>query len=145
MGADLAQLVELLVSFDWRDEWLQEASRLWPGAFTLVLPASSPCPITEALHPGGSSLGLRVPACPMSQALLRLTGPLATTSVNRSGQAAATNAGLAGACFPHVPLLGPLPWPEGSGVASTVMAWTSKGKWDLLRRGVGMRSEAESA
>jgi L-threonylcarbamoyladenylate synthase len=144
MGADLAQLVDHLVGFDWREEWLQEATRRWPGAYTLVLPASFPCPITEALHPGGSSLGLRVPACPMTQALLRLTGPLATTSANRSGQAAATTAGLAGACFPHVPLLGPLPWPVGSGVASTVMAWRSPGQWDVLRRGAGMGPEVVS-
>jgi L-threonylcarbamoyladenylate synthase len=144
MGADLDQLVDHLVGFDWREEWLQEATRRWPGAYTLVLPASFPCPITEALHPGGSSLGLRVPACPMTQALLRLTGPLATTSANRSGQAAATTAGLAGACFPHVPLLGPLPWPVGSGVASTVMAWRSQGQWDVLRRGAGMGPEVVS-
>jgi tRNA A37 threonylcarbamoyladenosine synthetase subunit TsaC/SUA5/YrdC len=44
MGADLAQLVEHLVGFDWREEWLQEAGRRWPGPFTLVLPAPTPSP-----------------------------------------------------------------------------------------------------
>ena len=38
------------------------AERFWPGALTLVLPARGP--IVDLLNPGGSSLGIRIPACP---------------------------------------------------------------------------------
>lgn len=132
MGADLTQLVEVL-GHPWQDEWTWEASRCWPGPTTLVLPVGGP--ITEALHPGGSSLGLRVPDCAMAIDLLRITGPLATTSVNRSGQPPATTAEAAAEMMPSLPLLGPLPWPKGAGRASMVKAWRGDGHWDVLRGG----------
>lgn len=133
MGADLAQLQQR-VAIAWQPQWLQLAATHWPGALTLVLPAGGP--LVEQLNPGGSSLGLRVPACPLAQALLRLSGPLATTSANRSGQSAATTAAEAAACFAaqQVPMLGPDPWPTPAGVASTVVAW-EPGGWRVLRQG----------
>jgi L-threonylcarbamoyladenylate synthase len=134
MGADLAQLVEVL-STRWHPAWLEQAERCWPGPVTLVLPVEGR--ITQALHPGGTTLGLRVPDCPMALELLRSSGPLATTSANRSGEPAALDAQQAHDRFPQLPLLGPLPWPQGSGVASTVMAWTTSGEWNQLRRGGG--------
>jgi L-threonylcarbamoyladenylate synthase len=139
MGADLAQLVEGL-GLSWRAEWTAEAERCWPGPTTLVLPLAGP--ITEALHPGGTSLGLRVPACSMAIELLHLTGPLATTSVNRSGHPPATTAGAAAEMMPSLSLLGPLPWPDGSGRPSTVMAWCDDGHWEVLRPGGGPLPEA---
>ncbi len=135
MGADLEQLRGCL-PLEWRAEWLELARWGWPGALTLVLPAQGPW--VEALHPGGGSLGLRVPDCDAARALLRRSGPLATTSANRSGQPPATTAGEAAALFPELPLLGPLPWPEPSGQASTVVAWEESGGWRLLRAGAVM-------
>lgn len=136
MGADLDQLVADL-GLPWQDHWLQQARSSWPGAVTLVLPIQGA--ITEALHPGGASLGLRVPACALAQELLRASGPLATTSANRSGEPAAADAAEAAAIFPDCPLLGPLPWPSGSGVASTVLAWEPQAAgapgWRVLRAG----------
>lgn len=136
MGADLDQLLAVL-GVSWQAPWLEQAQRHWPGAVTLVLPIAGP--FTELLHPGGHTLGLRVPDCPMLQALLRLSGPLATSSANRSGQPAALNAREAAAQFPDLPLLGPLPWPPGSGEASAVWRWqdpgSSKGHWTVLRPG----------
>jgi L-threonylcarbamoyladenylate synthase len=129
MGADLEQLLQALGA-PWRSEWLEEAQRVWPGAVTLVLPMAGP--LCEALHPGGASLGVRVPACPMTQALLRRAGPLATTSVNRSGDAPALNAEQASRLFPALSLLGPVPWPAGSGCPSEVRAWGQDG-WRVLR------------
>lgn len=89
MAADLEQLLAWLGE-SWPAQapnvWLEQARRCWPGAFTLVLPIGGPC--TEALHPGGASLGLRIPACEPARELLRLSGPLATTSANRSGDEA---------------------------------------------------------
>jgi len=129
MAADAQQLQDVL-GLPWRAEWLQLAEAVWPGAVTLVLPASGSW--AEALHPGGGSLGLRIPACAAARELLRLSGPLATTSINRSGEPAASNAAEAQAIFPQLPLLGPLPWPAGAGIASRVLAWR-EGSWQLLR------------
>ena len=133
MGADLVQLQQR-VAIAWQPEWLQLAAAHWPGALTLVLPAAGT--LVDQLNPGGGSLGLRVPACPMAQALLRLSGPLATTSANRSGEPAATTAAEAAAYFgaQQVPMLGHEPWPAPAGVASTVVAWGPEG-WRVLRQG----------
>jgi L-threonylcarbamoyladenylate synthase len=136
MGADLAQLQALLAT-DWQETWLQAACRHWPGAVTLVLPIAGP--LTERLHPGGTTLGLRVPACPLMQELLRLSGPLATSSANRSGQPSALDATQAAAQFPELPLLAPLPWPVASGQASSVWRWQGDRQpadpWQVLRAG----------
>ena len=116
-----------------RSEWLELAAWAWPGAVTLVLPASGA--VAEALNPGGSSLGLRLPASAEAQALLKLSGPLATTSANISGFPAACTDQEAAEQFPGVPLLAPLPWPISAGLASTVVAWRSGGGWQVLRAG----------
>jgi L-threonylcarbamoyladenylate synthase len=129
MGAGLAQLQQAL-SIDWLPEWQQEAEAVWPGPVTLVLPLSGS--LQQALNPSGATLGLRVPDCRMAQEVLMHSGPLATTSVNRSGQPPALHALEASRCFPDLPLLGPLPWPEGSGQPSEVRGWTSFG-WQVLR------------
>jgi L-threonylcarbamoyladenylate synthase len=138
MGAHLDQLVAVL-GVPWQEEWLVQARRCWPGAVTLVLPIKGV--MTEALHPGGTTLGLRVPACPMAQDLLLRSGPLATTSANRSGEPPAITSDEASARFPTTPLLEPLPWPEASGQASTVIAWQPGGGWAVLRVGAGIHPE----
>jgi len=137
MGTDLPQL-ERALGVHWLEAWREQARRCWPGAFTLVLPITGV--LTDQLNPGGSSLGLRVPACAMARALLQQSGPLATTSANRSGQPPATTAAEAARQFPELSLLQPLPWPEGSGQASTVLAWQAGEKgsspsWLVLRAG----------
>jgi L-threonylcarbamoyladenylate synthase len=133
MGADLTQLRDALACA-WQDPWLALAERGWPGPLTLVLPVEGA--ITAALHPGGASLGLRVPACEQARALLRLSGPLATTSINRSGEPAARTAAEAHGLFPELPVLAPVPWPMGSGRASTVLTWEGAvGRWRQLRAG----------
>jgi L-threonylcarbamoyladenylate synthase len=136
MGADLPQLIAVL-GVAWQEAWLEQARRSWPGAVTLVLPVTGA--LTDHLHPGGTSLGLRVPACEPARELLRLSGPLATTSANRSGQPPATTAAEAACQFPGLALLEPLPWPPGSGQASTVLAWRGEERcddpWAVLRSG----------
>lgn len=129
MGADLPQLQRVL-GVAWLPEWRQEAEVVWPGAVTLVFPLAGP--LQQALNPGGATLGLRVPACPMALELLHHAGPLATTSVNRSGQSPALSDREASQLFPDLPLLGPLPWPPGSGIPSEVRGWTQNG-WQVLR------------
>jgi L-threonylcarbamoyladenylate synthase len=57
----------------------------WPGPLSLVLPALSRTPAN--LQSDRGEIAVRVPADPLSQALLRLTRrPLATTSANRAGE-----------------------------------------------------------
>ena len=136
MAAHLEQLSEALGQ-PWQPEWLEVAQAVWPGAVTLVLPASSPW--AEVLHPGGGSLGLRIPASDQARELLRCSGPLATTSANRSGEPAATTAAEAAALFPSVPQLAPVPWPAAGGTASTVLAWRPEG-WRVVRAGASLPS-----
>jgi L-threonylcarbamoyladenylate synthase len=120
MGADLAQL-DAVLGMPWRAEWLEMAAQGWPGPLTLVLPASGS--LVEQLHPGGTNLGLRIPASAPARELLRCSGVLATTSANPSGVPPARDTEEASRFFPDLPLLAPTPWPAGSGQASTVLAW----------------------
>jgi L-threonylcarbamoyladenylate synthase len=112
--------------------WEQLADQGWPGGLTLVMPASGL--VSEALNPGGKSLGLRIPNSPRALELLKTTGPLATTSVNRSGEPACLNPQQIAKQFPDLALLAPLPWPPASGMASTVVAWKGA-DWYLVREG----------
>lgn len=120
MGADAEALFAAL-ELSIAPEWRAMAERCWPGAVTLVLPARGP--LAQALHSEGSSLGLRIPACPLALELLRRSGPLATTSANRSSEPPCRTAAEAATQFPALALLGPVPWPGGSGQPSTVLAW----------------------
>ena len=70
------------------------ARRCWPGPVTLVvdnehregLVAQLPAEVRKVVAPNGT-IGLRVPANEMSQAVLRmLTGPIVLSSANRSGE-----------------------------------------------------------
>jgi L-threonylcarbamoyladenylate synthase len=134
-------------------EWRQVAARYWPGALTLVLPASDRLP--PAMNPENTgTLGIRVPDHPLARYLLERTGPLATTSVNRSGQPPLTTMAEINAQFPEIFTLsnvavdelyrdlseGTAPsadQPQGSGRPSTVIAWTGQG-WKVLRQGTVM-------
>jgi L-threonylcarbamoyladenylate synthase len=84
--------------------WQRVAQQYWPGALTLVLPASSRLPTAvNPLEPIPTTIGLRIPAWNPALALLQQTGPLATTSVNFSGQPPLTalsdiSAGVYSAC-----------------------------------------------
>jgi tRNA threonylcarbamoyl adenosine modification protein (Sua5/YciO/YrdC/YwlC family) len=72
-----------IAAFDERAEAL--VLRFWSGPLTIVLPR------TDRSRPwalGGDpeTIGVRVPKHPLALALLALTGPLATSSANRSGE-----------------------------------------------------------
>ena len=120
------------------DEWQvfqQVASSYWPGALTLVLPASALVP--RAMHPAElTTIGLRVPNCAIAQRILSQTGPLATTSANLSGQMPIHALAEIAAQFPDVLTLlsSELPVESVTGVPSTVAKWTGCG-WEILRQG----------
>lgn len=68
------------------------AERHWPGALTLVVCASGR--VGEEYRARTGTIALRVPDSPLCRELVRRVGPLAQTSANTHGQAAATS-GLA--------------------------------------------------
>jgi L-threonylcarbamoyladenylate synthase len=77
-------------------EWPVDADNLakafWPGALTLVLPRAEKIP--DNVTAGGATVGVRWPAHPLIQAVIRECGfPLAAPSANLSGQISPTNAG----------------------------------------------------
>ena len=132
MGADVeAMLLHALP--ECRDDARVLAKRYWPGALTLVLPADGKA--CSALNPGGHTLGMRIPDCSPTRSLLERSGPLATSSANPSGEPVAMTPTAAAVYFPDLPQLGPQPWPQPSGLASTVIAWSGLGRWRLLRQG----------
>src|SRR5437588_1767885 len=55
----------------------------WPGALTIVLPRRSDVP--DAVAPLAPTVALRVPAHEPLRRVLARTGPLATSSANRTG------------------------------------------------------------
>lgn len=107
----------------------------WPGPLTLVVPLKSGSPIASIVTAGLGTIGLRVPAHPAMQALLRVTGkPLAAPSANASGTISPTRAD-------HVKrtLGGRIPLildggPSERGLESTIVAATG-GELRLLRPG----------
>ncbi len=59
----------------------QLIARFWPGALTLVLPKQPRIPIEVSAT---DTVAVRMPDLDLTRALMRLTGPLAVTSANRS-------------------------------------------------------------
>ncbi|MBW4578431.1 MAG: L-threonylcarbamoyladenylate synthase [Tildeniella nuda ZEHNDER 1965/U140] len=123
-----------------RQIWQQVVDRHLPGALTLVLPASDRVPPT--MNPKQpSTIGVRVPNHPIAIAILAQTGPLATTSANRSGQPALQTMAEIAIAFPQVFTLLPSEVSaltadtlSPSGVPSTVIRWTGN-SWEVLRQG----------
>lgn len=112
--------------------WQQVAKTYWPGSLTLVLPASALAP--KAMNPvDPSTLGIRVPNCELARQILAATGPMATTSANRSGEPPLTTMAEIAAAFPEVAILEDQNQ-VGSGLPSTVAKWTGEG-WQILRQG----------
>jgi L-threonylcarbamoyladenylate synthase len=69
----------------------QLAAAFWPGPLTMLLPKSAAVP--EAVTAGRPLVGVRVPAHPAAQALLRAVGlPIAAPSANRFGHTSPTTA-----------------------------------------------------
>ena len=59
------------------------ARDFWPGPLTLVVPKHPDLPAAVSALP---TVGVRFPDHPVARGLLELTGPLAVTSANRSGE-----------------------------------------------------------
>lgn len=108
------------------------AERHWPGALTLVLPKLASVPVWVG-HAERKTVGLRCPDHPAALELLEVTGPLAVTSANISGQEAALDDGEARALFGDqvaVYIEGETP----GGTGSTIIDLTQPAEW-VLREG----------
>ena len=132
MGSEHTQLIDY-VHESAKEDYENIASKYWPGALTMVIPASENQ--TSSLTSSDLTLGLRIPNSDMAQSLIRETGPLLTSSANVSGfKGSITVEGIA-SDFPSVKILGPIPWGKRSGKASTIIFWKRNGHWRLIREG----------
>lgn len=69
------------------------AAKFWPGPLTLVVERTADSPLSRALNPTGTTIGLRVPARAATLALIKAADrPLTAPSANRSGEAPALSA-----------------------------------------------------
>ncbi|HEY9647964.1 MAG TPA: L-threonylcarbamoyladenylate synthase [Chroococcidiopsis sp.] len=151
MGGDIEDLWAYVTgNADERAIWQAVMAQHFPGALTLVLPASDRLP--PAMNPTDpTTIGIRVPNRAIARQILRQTGPLATTSINRSGEPPLQTIAEINAQFPQVLTLsetelyslesGLLSDPsatqaatQAAGVPSTVAKWTGSG-WKILRQG----------
>ena len=117
------------------DEALELAGRHWPGPLTLVVPLREEAGIASIVTAGLATIGLRVPAHPAMQALLRVIGrPLAAPSANASGSISPTRAEhVLKSLGERIPLIVD-GGPTGRGLESTIVAATG-GPLRLLRPG----------
>ena len=132
MGSEYKHLIDY-VHESAKEDYENLASKYWPGALTIVIPASAKQ--TAHLTSNDLTIGLRIPNSNIAQSLLRETGPLLTSSANISGlEGSITVEGIA-LDFPSVNILGPIPWEKSSGKASTIISWKKSGDWSLIREG----------
>jgi len=102
----------------------QAAERHWPGALTLVVRRVPGLPDWVG-NPSRDSVGIRVPDHPAALSLLAVAGPLAVTSANRSGTAAAADDAGARAIFAGG-VAAYLPGAGAGGAPSTVVDFTGR-------------------
>lgn len=115
--------------------WKAVAARHWPGALTLVLPKAHVLTAINSANP--TTLGIRVPNWPLALEILQQTGPLVTTSLNRSGQPPLENLSEIIQEFPSLVTPSADLWhlpPGKDRVPSTVAQWRDEG-WLVLRQG----------
>ncbi|HKX24475.1 MAG TPA: L-threonylcarbamoyladenylate synthase [Candidatus Saccharimonadales bacterium] len=89
-GTVIAASAEQLLSLNLSSRDIMAAAPLWPSALSIILkPEADTLP---HLHQGLGDFPVRIPADDRLNALLLLTGPLATSSANTAGQAPANTA-----------------------------------------------------
>ena len=132
MGSEHKQLIDY-VHESAKEDYENIATKYWPGALTMVIPASEKQ--TKILTSNDLTLGLRIPNSNMAQSLMKETGPLLTSSANISGFKGSTTVEGVALDFPSLKILGPIPWGKSSGKASTIIFWKKSGNWIIIREG----------
>jgi L-threonylcarbamoyladenylate synthase len=138
--ADLAMAEELAVFSPLAHSL---AAAFWPGPLTLVLPKRKGARLADIVTAGLDTVGIRLPAHPLAQALIRAAGvPLAGPSANRSGKLSPTTAAQVNKSFQGlVPVLDG--GPSTAGVESTILAVVGDAVRQL-RAGALPREEIEA-
>ena len=132
MGSEHKNLINY-VHESAKEDFENMATKYWPGALTIVIPASEKQ--TVNITSKDLTIGLRIPNSYMAQSLLRETGPLLTSSANISGFKGSIAVEGIDLDFPSLKILGPIPWGKRSGKASTIIFWKKSGDWRLIREG----------
>lgn len=135
MAANWQELLPFVdIKNEYLENWQQVAQKYFPGALTLVLPASNRgC----MLNQGFKTLGVRIPDSKIAIAILQQTGAILTTSANKSNQPPLRKMSEIAENFPNVLTLGDaisIDEQLGSGLPSTVIEWTADG-WLVRRQG----------
>ena len=139
MAASLEEVWEYVVGTESEKEaWRAIADTYWPGALTLILPASDK--VSDAIHPNNpGTVGVRVPDLEIAREILAHTGVMATTSANLSGQPPIEFTTAIAQTFSELAVLDCQEQEKfgkiGSGSPSTVMQWQVNGEWTVLRQG----------
>ncbi len=108
------------------------AQAFWPGALTCILPANT-SKVPASARANLPTAGFRIPAHPLTRALLQETGPLVMPSANLSGRPSATCALHVEDDFGHdFPLLDGGNCPNG--VESTILLYQAP-EWVIVRLG----------
>ena len=132
MGSEHKQLIDY-VNESAKKDYENIASKYWPGALTMVVPASEKK--TTIITSSDHTLGLRIPNSHVAQSLMSETGPLLTSSANISGLKGSIGVEGVAQDFPSLKILGPIPWGKSSGKASTIIFWKKSGYWSVIREG----------
>ncbi len=132
MGAETCQVEEYVHKSALQD-YKSISSQYWPGALTMIIPISNKK--KSIVTSSNLTIGIRVPNSLMAKSLIKETGPLLTSSANLSGVNPKKTAEEVSLNMPGIDILGPVPWDECSGEASTIIFWVKKGKWKLIRKG----------
>jgi L-threonylcarbamoyladenylate synthase len=80
LASSIDQLTELGIEAE--IDLLRRLNAIWPAPLTAILPLRTPIPASR----GASTLAVRIPALDWLRDLVSRTGPLVSTSANRSGE-----------------------------------------------------------
>ncbi len=132
----VASLAAALPFLKLNESMIKASKQLWPGPYTLVLPARSTVPVEVTA--GTGTLAVRVPGNDRLRALLATIGrPLVSTSANKSGAPPAQSLAEAAALLgDEVDLVAELSM-KGGGLHSTLLDLT---QWPpvVIRAGAGI-------
>jgi L-threonylcarbamoyladenylate synthase len=119
------------------------AAAFWPGPLTLLIPR--PADISAAVTAGRALMGVRVPAHPVAQALLRaFGGPLTAPSANKFMEVSPTAAEHIDPQIREGCAMLLNGGPCELGIESTVARF-GRTRWTILRPGVIRREQLEAA
>ena len=88
-GTLISQSIDQLVELGLKRRYLKAVEQYWPGPVSIIVPIGSHD--LDYLSQGLSDLAVRIPRDPVLSEIMKITGPLITTSANLPGQPTAVN------------------------------------------------------